>query len=491
MTKHYSRREALHFAGAGALALAGSGLLTGCSDGGGGGAGNSGVKINAYVEPPFDPASWWLQGNYGPIETERDVVDLKVVGAIPPELDGVYMRNGPNPVTGQSPHWFLGEGMLHGIRIRNGAAEWYRNRYVQTDLLVAPPSGGIAPPSSKAHPANTAIMVHGDRIFATAESGLPFEIDRELATLGWHDYEGKLTTAMTAHPKIDPRTGEMLFFGYSFGGDFLTYYQVDPAGVLVRSEKIEMPAFSMMHDFAVTENNVIFIDVPIGFNFDQLASGFPLAWVDDHPTRIGVMPRNGGNADVVWLEIEQCMIVHSMNAHDTDDGKIVLECARMPDLWRGGASNWETGNLWRYTIDPIARTVREEQLDEQLCDFPQFDRSLLGRRNRYGYAGHFGVERSGGVLGGVNGLLKYDLERGSSQLLQLPNGHASDEVYFVPAADGGAEDHGYLIGFGHDAASNSSHLAIYDAEAMKRVAVVEIPVRVPVGFHGMWINEPG
>lgn len=489
MKKNYSRREALHYAGAGTMALAGSGLLAGCGD-------NilpeaaSGAEKPDFVEPPYDPASWWLEQNYQPVDAERDAFDLKVQGSIPPELDGVYIRNGPNPVSGRSSHWFLGEGMLHGVRLRNGKAEWYRNRYVQTDLLTAPPSGGIAPPSRNSHPANTAIVEHDGRILATAETGLPFVIDRDLATHGWYDYDGKLATSMTAHPKIDPRTGEMLFFAYGFGGDLLTYHHVDASGVLVRSEKIDMPAFSMMHDFAISEENVIFVDVPIGFDFDQLSSGFPLAWDDDHPARFGVMPRSGGNADVVWLEIEQCMIVHTMNAHDTEDGKIVLECARMPALWRGGPTDWQTGNLWRYTIDPAAKTVREEQLDEHLCDFPQFDRSLLGRKNRYGYAAHFGVERDGGVLRGVNGLLKYDLERGSSQLVELPSGHASDEVYFVPAADGSAEDHGYLIGFGHDATTDRSHLAIFDTEAMKRVALVEIPVRVPAGFHGMWIAEP-
>jgi carotenoid cleavage dioxygenase-like enzyme len=485
MTKHYSRREALHFAGTGAAALASLGLLAGCA-----GGDDPDTGIPQFVEPTYDPEGWWLQGNYAPIETERDVLNLKVIGAIPPELDGIYMRNGPNPITGASPHWFLGEGMLHGIRIRNGAAEWYRNRYVQTDLLSAPPSGGIAPPSGTAHPANTAIAVHGDRIFATAESGLPFEIDRELATHGAQDYNGKLTTPMTAHPKLDPHTGELLFFGYNFTGDLLTYHQVDASGTLIRSEKIDLPAFSMMHDFAITENYVIFMDVPIGFSLSHLSSGFPLAWVDDHPTRLGVMPRDGGNADVVWFEIEQCMIVHSMNAHETADGKIVLECARMPSLWRGGASDWQTGNLWRYTIDLVGQSVSEQQFDEHICDFPQFNRRLLGRKNQYGYAAHFGVERDDGVLYGVNGLLKYDLERGSSEVLQLPYGHASDEVYFVPAADGSAEDHGYLIGFGHNAASNSSHLAIYDADAMRRVALIEIPVRVPAGFHGMWIDEP-
>ncbi|MDG2304482.1 MAG: carotenoid oxygenase family protein [Candidatus Binatia bacterium] len=491
MKKNYSRREALHYAGAGAAALAGSGLLAACSDVDAP-FDASGAERPGVVDPEIpvgDPATWWLNGNYAPVDAERDVLDLKVVGSIPPELNGVYMRNGPNPVTGESAHWFFGHGMLHGVRIRDGAAEWYRNRYIQTELLTDPPQGGLGPPSRTAHQANTAIAVHDGRVLAVAETGLPYEIDRELGTRGWYDYDGKLTTAMTAHPKVDPRTGEMLFFGYGFS-DFLTYHQVNAAGVLVRSEKIDLPAFSMMHDFAVSENHVVFIDVPIGFDFDLLTSGFPLAWDDEHPSRLGVMPRNGGNADVVWVEIDQCMIVHTMNAHDTEDGKVVLEVARMPELWRGGPSNWQTGNLWRYTIDPAAGTVREEQLDEQICDFPQFDRSLLGRKNRYGYAAHFGVDTPEGVLRGVNGLIKYDLERGSSQRLDLPAGHASDEVYFVPAADGSAEDHGYLVGFGHDARSNRSHLAIYDAEAMEKVATVEIPVRVPAGFHGMWIDEP-
>ena len=161
----------------------------------------------------------------------------------------------------------------------------------------------------------------------------------------------------------------------------------------------------------------------------------------------------------------------------------------MPELWRGGPSDWQTGNLWRYTIDPAAREVREEQIDDHVCDFPQFDRRLLGRKNRYGYAAHFGVERQPGVLRGVNGLLKYDLDRGTSKLASLPPGHASDEVYFVPAANGTAEDDGYLMGFGHDAASDRSHLAIFDAQSLMRLALIEIPVRVPAGFHGMWVDS--
>ena len=470
------------------MTLAGGGLLVGCGDGALPGS-NSGTEPVEFIEPPYDPESWWLQANYRPIDAERDAAALNVRGAIPPELEGVYIRNGPNPVTGQSGHWFLGEGMLHGVRLRDGRAEWYRNRFVQTDLLTSPADGGIAPPSRDSHPANTAIVAHAGRVFATAETGLPFEIDRELTTRGAYDYDGRLTTAMTAHPKIDPVTGEMLFFGYGFGGDLLTYHQVDASGVLVRSEKIDIPAFSMMHDFAISANNVIFIDVPIGLNLELLSSGFPLAWDDDHPTRLGVMPRSGGNTDVVWLEIDQCMIVHTLNAYDTDDGKIVVECARMPELWRGGPSDWQTGNLWRYTIDPAAREVREEQIDDHVCDFPQFDRRLLGRKNRYGYAAHFGVERQPGVLRGVNGLLKYDLDRGTSKLASLPPGHASDEVYFVPAANGTAEDDGYLMGFGHDAASDRSHLAIFDAQSLMRLALIEIPVRVPAGFHGMWVDS--
>jgi carotenoid cleavage dioxygenase len=472
----------LECAGLGAAGLLGGRLLTGC--------GGSTPEEDAYEPRPLDPdRPWWLQANYAPVDAEREATEFAVEGAIPPELDGVYMRNGPNPLTGSSEHWFLGDGMLHGVRLRNGKAEWYRNRYVQTRVLgESVPSGG--PRSLDANPGNTAIVRHAGKLLALNEAGYPHEIGEDLSTAGVYDFGGSLSGAMTAHPKIDPLTGEMLFFGYGVGRELLTYYQVNSEGELVRTEPISIPAFSMMHDFAVTSRHVIFIDVPIGIDLTNAGSGIPLAWDDDHPTRLGVMPRDGGNGDVVWLEIDQCMIVHTMNAYEDDAGKIILDAARIPELWRGGPRNFQTGSLWRYTIDLASQTVAESQLDDHLSDFPQFSRMRLGQSYRYGYAAHFGEDQGGapGTLRGVNGILKFDLATGRTQLVELPLGQNTDELFFVAARDGASEDDGYLMGFGHDRRSDSSHLDIYDASAMERVARIHVPVRVPAGFHGMWLT---
>jgi carotenoid cleavage dioxygenase-like enzyme len=214
-----------------------------------------------------------LQGNYAPVEQEVTAFDLPVEGAVPPEIRGLFVRNGPNPKSGTSPHWFLGDGMLHGVRLEGGAARWYRNRWVRTKVLDEDRSfieedGSI---DRSVALANTHVIGHAGRILALVETSFPTEVSGELETLGIHDYEGRLTTAMTAHPKRCPETGELLFFGYSFAAPFLTYHRVDAAGRLVQSEDIEVPGPTMIHDFAITRRHAIFMDLPVVFAPEPVA----------------------------------------------------------------------------------------------------------------------------------------------------------------------------------------------------------------------------
>lgn len=506
MTRRLTRRDLLRLSGLALPPLLHPPLLLGCSSedskarsrGGNVGrsdAGTGGTDSGLSELPAFDPDKpWWLQQNYGPVPNERQEMDLEVEGSLPPELDGLYVRNGSNQKVGEPVHWFLGDGMLHGVRIRNGKALWYRNRYIQTPLLGVDPAGGLRAPTLQDHASNVSVFEHAGRLLTSGEVGLPYEIDPDtLGTLGVFDYAGKLTTAMTAHPKIDAVTGEMLMFGYGLlEPPFLTYHRVDKSGILVQSEPIEMDEGSMMHDFQITESHVIFMDLPIVFDLDLVAAGeFPFRWSDTHPARFGVMPREGKGSDVQWFEIERAFIFHTLNAYDDPDreGVIILEAARHPKLWVDGPNNFNAHpSLHRYEIDLNAGMVREAPIDDRIMEFPQLDRRLVGRKHRYGY-GLWLDQPRGTAPGSTRGVLKYDRQAGVVTAHELPLELQADEAYFVPASDGAGEDEGYLMTYVYDYSRDRSDLVLLDASALESapIARVKLPFRVPFGFHGVWV----
>src|SRR5262245_17381090 len=263
----------------------------------------------------------FLQGNFGPIGSEDDYTDLRVIGAIPRDLNGTYYRNGPNPAFEPKGryHWFDGDGMIHAVTIRDGKAS-YRNRYVMSDGLREEMKAGQAlygglldvgkemlteGPQFK-NTANTNIVLHAGKLLALMEGAQPTRMQPgSLDTVGVYDFEGRLSTAMTAHPKLDPETGEMLFFGYAPVPPYLTYHAAAADGTLVRSEVIAVEWPSMIHDFATTRDYVVFILCPLVFSLENLAAGRPLFnWEPERGTRIGVMPRSGGNKDVRWFSTD-------------------------------------------------------------------------------------------------------------------------------------------------------------------------------------------
>ena len=181
-----------------------------------------------------------LRGNYAPVTAEVTAFDLPVEGQLPVELSGRYLRNGPTPKSGRSPHWFAGDGMIHGIELRDGKAQWYRNRWVQTRALSEPGARRIGDDGSVDRTIgvnNTHVIGHAGKILALVESSFPYELTPELETVGVYDYDGRLDSAMTAHPKLCPVTGELHFFGYGFFEPYLTYHRVSAAGELVQSKK--------------------------------------------------------------------------------------------------------------------------------------------------------------------------------------------------------------------------------------------------------------
>jgi carotenoid cleavage dioxygenase-like enzyme len=440
-------------------------------------------------------AKWYLKGNFAPLPEEVAAVDLAVKGALPAELHGRYLRNGPNPRPGREPsHWFVGDGMLHGVRIVDGRAEWFRSRWVRTSTFETGEPFALREDGSVDRlvtAANTHVICHAGRILALYETAFPTEVTPELDTVGPHDFDGRLTTAMTAHPKRCPVTGELLFFGYDPFPPYLTYHRATATGELIQSETIDVPGAAMIHDFAITAGHVVWMDLPIVFDIDLVAQGrFPYVWSDDYGARLGVMPRTGGSADVVWFDIEPCYVFHTVNAHEDDAGVLTLDAVRYPEVWRGAPEGFEeSASLWRWTIDPRRGTVSENQLDDQPCEFPRVDPRRVGLANRNAWMASTSARVSADGFG--SSILKYDASTGHVEPYPLTATQSPGEPVFVPSAAGGGEDEGWVLSYVYDQASDRSELLVLDAHdwGTAPVARVQLPSRVPYGFHGTWVDD--
>jgi carotenoid cleavage dioxygenase-like enzyme len=463
-------------------------------------------------------ANPFLQGNFAPVREEVTVDGLTVVGELPREMDGMFVRNGPNPqfTPIKSHHWFEGDGMLHGVRIRNGRAS-YRNRYIRTPYWKAENAAGRAlygsfldPPdvalllrmlrnSLKRLPmlkntANTALVCHDGRLLALWEGGEPHEIRvPDLDTVCPYDYGGKLKHQFTAHPKVDPATGEMLFFGYSLFKPSVQYGVVSARGEISGTTTIDVRRPASMHDFAVTPRHTLFMDLPLTINFKRLLRGRPLLKFEPQlGARFGVLPRHGDGQAIKWFEVSPCYVFHTLNAYEDGDEVVLIACRteEFPDSFFMPPST-RTGHeamigkgfapvMYRWRLNMKTGAVREEALDDVPTDFPRINEGLAGSRARYGYALN---------INEVNELLKYDLERGVSERHDHGKLRIGGEGVFVPRPDAKAEDDGWLVTYVHDEEDGTSELIVIEAQdfGAPPVARVRIPARVPYGFHAAWV----
>jgi carotenoid cleavage dioxygenase len=447
----------------------------------------------------------FLGGAFAPVKEEITVFDLPVTGRLPAELSGRYLRNGPNPLGLDDPnyHWFLGAGMVHGVRLRDGKAEWYRNRWVRSKAVAAArgenwPGGPVHENTDFA--ANTHIIAHAGRTLATVEAGpLPYELSAELDTIGPCDFGGTLPGAFAAHTKLDHQTGELHAIAYFWAWDHVQHVVVGTDGKVTATTDIPVLDGPMMHDFALTSRYVVLLDLPVTFSLNAVTQGreLPYTWNPAHQARVGLLPRNGGSP-VRWIEIDPCWVFHCLNAYDDEAGRIVLDLCQYDQ-------SFDVSTLWaahgpvtldRWIIDPADGKVTQQRLDDRGQEFPRIDDRIISRPHRYGYSAVIGeVTRAITAAGDfaddafTNAILRHDLAAGTTQAHEFGRDAAVGEAVFAPASPAAAEDDGYVMTFVHNPERGASDLVILAAQDFtgEPVAAVHLPARIPLGFHGSWI----
>jgi carotenoid cleavage dioxygenase-like enzyme len=449
------------------------------------------------------------------MEVERDALTLE--GDLPADLAGTFLRIGPNPqFPPREPYNPLnGDGMIHRFEIGGGRVS-YRNRWVRTETWKRENAAGRALFGTSGAPtdrdpsvlgalvngaANTNLVFHAGRLLALEEGHGPIEVDpASLDTIGPYTFGGRLPRNMTAHPKVDPVTGEMLLianFEDVRRGEELGLHVVDAGGALVRSERIKGPYPAIVHDFAITRDFVVVIVCPATVSMQRImAGGSPIAWEPERAAHLGVMPRAGSAADVRWWTAPACMVWHMMNAFN-EGGRITVDLCQQdaamfpladgtpPDEARAAQK------LARWTLDWDAPgEVGIEVLWDGPCEYPRIDERLTGRPHRYGYLACDGGPGSGDLF--QRGLARFEFATGALDRWTAGPGFAVGEPVFCPAAGATAEDDGYILTTVFDEGRGDSCLAIFRAGALQAgpVARAQVGHRVPMGFHATWLT-PG
>ncbi|WP_166306119.1 carotenoid oxygenase family protein [Bradyrhizobium sp. 2S1] len=456
-----------------------------------------------------------VRTNLAPIPFEADAPFLKITGELPRELNGTLYRNGPNPqFDAPGAHWFVGDGMLHAFHLENGRAS-YRNRWVRPPKWQAEHDAGRAlyggfgrklPDAPASAPtdggvANTNIIFHGGRLLALEEGHLPTEIEPDtLKRTGYCDYKGAISGPFTAHPKIDPVTGELVFFGYNAAGPLTparSFGSVSSSGVVTRFERFEAPYASMVHDFIVTENHVLFPILPITGSMQRAMRGqAPYAWEPEKGAYVGVMKRSGASKDIIWFRAETCYVFHVMNAWE-DGNRIVADVMQFEEAplfnHPDGSPTDPRKNRARYcrwTFDLSGNTDRFTQtyLDDLTGEFPRVDDRRAGLASNHGWYACANPDLP--MFGALSGIVHVDGRGKRLGHYLLPAGDTISEPVFVERDSDAAEGDGWLLAVVWRARENRSDLAVFNAQNVEAgpTALVHLGHRVPDGFHGNWVG---
>ena len=473
--------------------------------------------LNYTLAPSNHP---YLNGAWTPLREEVDVADLEVIeGEIPADLDGVYLRNTENQI--HQPlgryHPFDGDGMIHQISFRGGRAS-YRNRFVRTRGLEAEQEaagslwGGLADsPKLGKRPgfgaqgalkdsSSTDVVVHAGRVLSTFyQCGEGYRLDPEtLEPQGiesWTPIDG-----ISAHPKVDEATGELLFFNYSKHAPYMHYGEVDRHNRLTNYIAVPLPGPRLPHDMAFTTNYAILNDLPLFWDPELLARGIHAVRMHDLPSRFAIIARHGRTEDIRWFEAAPTYVLHWMNAYEEGD-EIVLDGYFQENPTPSPRADAPPGyenmmayldehsfrpKLHRWRFNLADGTTREERLDDRLVEFGVFNQRYSGRKYRYVYST---VTKPGWFL--FTGFVKYDLETGESSEFNLAVGRYASEAPFAPRANAAAEDDGYLISFIIDENAGRSECVILDARRIEDgpICRIALPHKLCSGTHACWADR--
>jgi carotenoid cleavage dioxygenase-like enzyme len=454
----------------------------------------------------------YLQGAHTPLRQELSSGDLAVQGALPTGLRGSFVRNSGTPRHQPKGryHWFDGDGMVHAVHLEGGRAR-YRNRWIRTpgfereQAAGAAIWGGIMDPPDPTLPggplkdtANTDLVWWQGRLLALWWlSGQPQELrPSDLATLDPVDFGGTLRGRVSAHAKVCPRTGELVFFDYDVAGPgpWLRYGVVSPDGRVTRYVPVTTAGPRIPHDIAITEHYSILMDLPLGWDPAQLRRGrFRIAFDRGAPSRFGVIPRHGDDASIRWFELPASYVYHACGAFEQGDEIVMFGCKvddLIPEVPSADPSIARMDvielvpYLCRWTFNLRTGAASCTQLDDRATEFPRIRDDRWTFQNRYSYNPTIAPD----TALSFDGVLKYDLVAGTSTEHRWPAGHRSGEVVFAPDPAGSAEDDGWLVTIVTDPAAGRSALWVLDARdlAAAPVAIVALPAQVPAGFHAEW-----
>jgi carotenoid cleavage dioxygenase len=494
------------------------------------------LNVNPYSadgQPPSGAPDWiwevdhpYLHGIFAPVADELSATDLLVEsGEIPSDLDGMYVVNGPcqryKPKT--KYHYYDGDGMLHAIYFKDRKAD-YRSKWIRTHEFLAEEAKGeniwpglcgpfdfSLPHSPIKDNSNTDIIHYAGKFLSLWYlAGTPYSIDpHTLETKGPESFGGKLQHNLSAHSRVDVRTGELLFFNYQNKEPYMSYGVANAEGELLMDIPIDIPGPRSPHDLGITPNYSVLHDLPYFQDAEILRKHGKrvVTFHKDIPARFGVIPRHGESSEIQWFEAEPCYVLHVINCWEEGDEVVMLGC-RQPNP--GPPRDPNDGPLasqlaerrrlhqlheWRFNLK--TGNTSEKILDDMNTEFPAMNQLFVGHRSRYTYTQLIPLPTEDSGIKGrcqtFDALIKYDLNDGSFQRFDYGDGVCGSESHFAPrkGADfDSQEDDGYVVTFAHDSKDWTSRCLIFDARDISQgpITVIRMPRRFNVGFHATWVR---